>query len=232
MLAEGIDPANGLLIDLDTGSVNFVADSGASQISVSVENADLYGVNIVSAGGMCRVTTDKNRQTETPPEGGDGPAVTVTVPPVVTGNVDVKLGAGSVALDGLNAARVEVELGVGDVVAGVLTATEVDLETRVGSLEAEAITANKVSLESGVGDIGVLRIDGAQEIEAVTGVGSIGLSVAGRSSDYHFEGSAAGTLEYDGVQSTGGRYEQNKGAAKELEAESGQGDILVSFLSE
>lgn len=228
LIHENIDPAAKLEIELAVGTVNFVTDRTAQSVTLTVEDYERYGVGIVNANGICKVTMKDYQYTGQD----EGSIVTVFVPESGISKADVELGVGSVTLDGIAVEQLDVELGTGDVtVVGGLTGSKIDLETGVGKICAGTVRAGKVTLESGTGDVTADRIENAWEIEASAGTGNVDIRVAGRAEDYTFEGEApTGALVYDGV-ALGSPARQGAGAGK-LEAESGGGDVSVFFLSE
>jgi len=143
--------------------------------------------------------------------------VIITVPDgTILDKISVKTGLGDVMLYGVGAAKVSMETGMGDVECyDTRQVKKLDLDTGMGDVTLsldEVGDGMDIDLESGMGNV-----------EAVLGCSE-------RDCEYELE-SGMGNVMVNNV-SRGGKAEHKGNMPYKLDAESGMGDVNVSFTSD
>ncbi len=127
--------------------------------------------------------------------------------------IDLELGAGSAAIEKLQAEEIAIELGAG--------------EMEIGSLHF----TDSADLQVGAGELNVGLCDG-KELSLECGIGSMTVILAGRETDYNYRLECGiGTISLQGQAFSGmGRESSvNNQAVKQVQAECGMGEIVIDF---
>lgn len=195
-------------VDIEAGLANVTIVTGEEYAVALTWNSDNgYSLSGTVRNGVLKVTGSRKSPGSTADYSAD---VTVTVPEGVTlREIDVEVGLGDITLDGVSANDVSCETGLGDVWFWGVTADEASASTGMGDIGWEGALSRETELETGMGDIWVYA--------------------AGSADRWSYElNSGLGQVEVDGV-SMGSSARQRGGAAGELEASSGMGDVTVEF---
>lgn len=124
----------------------------------------------------------------------------------------VKVGAGRLTADRLQAEELKIEVGAGQVYLDSFTAEEFDLECGAGEADVYGETLKKVKIECGVG--------------------TVTYSAAGSQTDYNYEvecGIGSVTVGGDTYSGFGNERKINNGGSRMMEIECGIGRVDVSF---
>ena len=127
-------------------------------------------------------------------------------------NVDMKLGAGQLIVENVNANSVEMEVGAGQIEVNTLQADNCDIEVGLGEVTVTDARVNNVDAEVGMGKIEML--------------------LAGSEEDYDYKVSVAagsvtiGSTEYSGV---GQKKTLNNNADRMVNLDCAMGEIRVGF---
>lgn len=145
--------------------------------------------------------------------GSDSGVIVLHVPEgFVFDNVDMKLGAGQLIVENVNANSVEMEVGAGQIEVNTLQADNCDIEVGLGEVTVTDARVNNVDAEVGMGQIEML--------------------LAGSEEDYDYKVSVAagsvtiGSTEYSGV---GQKKTINNEADRMVNLDCGMGEIQVEF---
>lgn len=124
----------------------------------------------------------------------------------------VKVGAGRLTADSIQAGELKVEVGAGQVYLDSFAAEEFDLECGAGEADVYGEALNKVKIECGVGNVTY--------------------TAAGSQTDYNYEvecGIGSVTVGGDTYRGVGNERKIDNGGSRKMEIECGIGRVDVSF---
>lgn len=134
---------------------------------------------------------------------------------------------------------IDLDFGAADVNIEVLQADEISIDLGAGNLEAGKIVAGRsADLDVGAGEMTISWLEGT-ELDLDCGIGSLEISLQGKESDYSYTlDCGAGTIflgenSYSGL-GRGTRLDNSKeaGATKQVDADCGIGEMIITFEEE
>lgn len=143
----------------------------------------------------------------------------------------VKIGAGAVTLEDLEAEDFRLEGGAGSFKAEGFTARRATVKTGAGLVELDDASVGTLRVETGAGRI-VLRGDISEGADVSTGTGSVEFSLAGSEEDYRFDfarglGSVRiGSGTWDGM---GDGMAGNPDSNRRIKLSTGIGSVRIDF---
>ena len=146
----------------------------------------------------------------------------------VFNDVDIETGAAKMTVDTLSASSVELKLGAGDVRFESLNASsEVDIEGGAGQITIINGTLNDLSLEMGMGELNLTAaVFGNSDLKF--GVGESNVTLIGSKDDYKVDiEKAIGNITVDGKTVTD--FGSGGNAQNHIEIEGGIGTINLKF---
>ncbi|MBO5186296.1 MAG: DUF4097 family beta strand repeat protein [Bacteroides sp.] len=156
-------------------------------------------------------------------------ALTLYVPNgVVFDDVDIETGAAKMTVDTLSASSVELKLGAGDVRFESLNASaEVDIKGGAGQITIVSGTLNDLSLEMGMGELNLTAaVFGDSDLKF--GVGESNVALIGSKDDYKVDiEKGLGSITVDGKTVTD--YGSSGNGQNHIEIEGGIGAINLKF---
>ena len=147
---------------------------------------------------------------------------------VVFNDVDIETGAAKMTVDTLSASSVELKLGAGDVRFESLNASsEVDIKGGTGEITIVSGTLNDLSLEMGLGELNLTAVLlGESDLEF--GVGESNLTLIGNKEDYKIDiEKGLGSITVDGNKVTD--FGSSGNGDNHLEIECGVGTVNLKF---
>lgn len=132
---------------------------------------------------------------------------------------------------GMQFDEASLKIGAGILYADEIQARELDIEVGAGQVSLGSFIANEMSLECGAGEAAV-RGDATHEASIECGVGSVTYTALGYQQDYNYELSCGiGELRIGGDSFSGLGKERkiDNGGSKEMEIECGIGSVYVTF---
>ena len=146
----------------------------------------------------------------------------------VFNDVDIKTGAAKMTVDTLSANSIELKLGAGDVQFESLNASaEVDIEGGAGQITIVSGTLNDLSLEMGMGELNLTAaVLGDSDLKF--GVGESNLTLIGTKDDYNVDvDKGIGNITVDGKTVTA--FGSSGNGQNHIEIEGGIGTINLKF---
>lgn len=157
------------------------------------------------------------------------PVLTLYVPNgTVFNDVDIETGAAKMTVDTLSASSVELKLGAGDVRFESLNASaEVDIKGGAGQITIVSGTLNDLSLEMGMGELNLTAaVFGDSDLKF--GVGESNVTLIGSEDDYKVDiEKGIGSITVDGKTVTD--YGSSGNGQNHIEIEGGVGAINLKF---
>ncbi len=147
---------------------------------------------------------------------------------VVFNDVDIETGAAKMTVDTLSANSIELKLGAGDVRFESLNASsEVDIKGGAGQITIVSGTLNDLSLEMGMGELNLTAaVLGDSNLKF--GVGESNLTLIGSKDDYKVDiEKGLGSITVDGKKVTD--YGSSGNGQNHIEIEGGVGTINLKF---
>lgn len=161
-----------------------------------------------------------------------GPEFTLILPEgVLLDDCIVKIGAGAVTLEDIEAGDFRLEGGAGSFKAEGFTARRATVKTGAGLVELDNASVGTLRVDTGAGRI-VLRGDITEGADVSTGTGSVEFSLAGSEEDYRFDfarglGSVRiGSGTWDGM---GDGVAGNADAERRIKLSTGIGSVRIDF---
>lgn len=161
------------------------------------------------------------------------PKVTVTIPEdFVANKVTIKIGAGDLDMEELEAANCKLEVGAGSIyVQQLKTTEEASLEVGAGEMNISNLETLDTDLNCGMGKIGITgRVYG--NVSAFCGMGEIAMDLAGNEDDYSYNlnvGMGDISLNNDNYSFTAHKTIENDNAIGNFDLECGMGSMDIDI---
>jgi hypothetical protein len=161
------------------------------------------------------------------------PSVTVTIPKdFVAKNVTIKIGAGELNLEELEAANCELKVGAGSIsVQQLKTTEEANLDVGAGDIDISNLETFNADFDCGLGSIDVSgEIFG--DVTADCGMGEIAMDLVGNEEDYNYYinvGMGNVTLNDDEFSFIASRTIRNDNAIGTFDLKCGMGSIDINI---
>ena len=172
-----------LSLELDYGTVLFVVDPNASDITLQFDGfRTRYLTHSSEKAGTTEFSYHVPQYNALPDS--DSALLTVTVPENILHEVDIDLAMGDVDLGTLSLDELDLELAMGDVSADSLTVKEADFDLAMGSCHIDHLSAPEFDAELAMGDCTIGLLSGAQDVNISVTLGKAALTLEGSASDY------------------------------------------------
>ncbi len=172
-----------LSLELDYGTVLFVVDPNASDITLQFDGfRTRYLTHSSEKAGTTEFSYHVPQYNALPDS--DSALLTVTVPENILHEVDIDLAMGNVDLGTLSLDELDLELAMGDVSADSLTVKEADFDLAMGSCHIDHLSAPEFDAELAMGDCTIGLLSGAQDVNISVTLGKAALTLEGSASDY------------------------------------------------
>ena len=172
-----------LSLELDYGTVLFVVDPNASDITLQFDGfRTRYLTHSSEKAGTTEFSYHVPQYNALPDS--DSALLTVTVPENILHEVDIDLAMGNVDLGTLSLDELDLELAMGNVSADSLTVKEADFDLAMGSCHIDHLSAPEFDAELAMGDCTIGLLSGAQDVNISVTLGKAALTLEGSASDY------------------------------------------------
>ena len=208
-----------LSLELDYGTVLFVVDPNASDITLQFDG---FRTRYLTHSSEKAGTTDFSYhipQYSALPDS-DSAVLTITVPENVLHKVDIDLAMGDVDFGTLSLEELDLELAMGDVSADSLTVKDADFDLAMGDCHIDHLTAPEFDAELAMGDCTIGLLSGAQDVSISAVLGKTTLTLEGSASDY--------TLVTNGLMGTS-IQEGKANSSRKVSLSTTTGDFSISY---
>ena len=172
-----------LSLELDYGTVLFVVDPNASDITLQFDGfRTRYLTHSSEKAGTTEFSYHVPQYNALPDS--DSALLTVTVPENILHEVDIDLAMGDVDLGTLSLDELDLELAMGNVSADSLTVKEADFDLAMGGCHIDHLSAPEFDAELAMGDCTIGLLSGAQDVNISVTLGKADLTLEGSASDY------------------------------------------------
>lgn len=207
-------------LDIEISAADFKIES-ADKFSVE---SNLKYLSVSEKNGVLRIV-DKAKSNLT-----DSDAMLIVYVPngTVFNDVDIETGAAKMTVDTLSANAMELKLGAGDVRVECLNASSnADIEGGVGRITIVSGTLNDLTLEMGMGELNLTAaVLGDSDLNF--GVGESNVTLIGSKDDYKVDiEKGIGTITVDGKPVTD--FGSSGNGQNHIEIEGGVGTVNLSF---
>ena len=208
-----------LSLELDYGTVLFVVDPNASDITLQFDGfRTRYLTHSSEKAGTTEFSYHIPKYNALPDS--DSALLTVTVPENILHEVDIDLAMGNVALGTLSLDELDLELAMGDVSADSLTVKEADFDLAMGGCHIDHLSAPEFDAELAMGDCTIGLLSGAQDVNISVTLGKAALTLEGSASDY--------TLVTNGLMGTS-TQDGKANPSRKISLSSTTGNFSVSY---
>ena len=172
-----------LSLELDYGTVLFVVDPNASDITLQFDGfRTRYLTHSSEKAGTTEFSYHVPQYNALPDS--DSALLTVTVPENILHEVDIDLAMGDVDLGTLSLDELDLELAMGNVSANSLTVKDADFDLAMGGCHIDHLSAPEFDAELAMGDCTIGLLSGAQDVNISVTLGKADLTLEGSASDY------------------------------------------------
>ena len=208
-----------LSLELDYGTILFVVDPNASDITLQFDGfRTRYLTHSSEKAGTTEFSYHIPKYNALPDS--DSALLTITVPENILHEVDIDLAMGNVDLGTLSLDELDLELAMGDVSANSLTVKDADFDLAMGDCHIDHLTAPKFDAELAIGDCTIGMLSGAQDVSISVITGDTDLTLEGSASDYLLvTNELKGTSIHDGKANT----------SRKISLDSVTGDLSISY---
>lgn len=208
-----------LSLTLDYGSILFVVDPNASDITLQFDGfRTRYLTHSSEKAGTTEFSYHIPKYNALPDS--DSALLTITVPENILHEVDIDLAMGDVDLGTLSLDELDLELAMGSVSADSLTVKDADFDLAMGGCHIDHLTAPKFDAELAMGDCTIGMLSGAQDVSISVITGDTDLTLEGSASDYLLvTNELKGTSIHDGKANT----------SRKIFLDSVTGDLSISY---
>lgn len=208
-----------LSLELDYGTILFVVDPNASDITLQFDGfRTRYLTHSSEKAGTTEFSYHIPKYNALPDS--DSALLTITVPENILHEVDIDLAMGDVDLGTLSLDELDLELAMGDVIANSLTVKDADFDLAMGDCHIDHLTAPKFDAELAMGDCTIDMLSGAQDVSISAITGDTDLTLEGSASDYYLvTNGLTGTSIHDGKANT----------SRKISLSSTTGDLSISY---
>ena len=189
-----------LSLTLDYGSILFVVDPNASDITLQFDGfRTRYLTHSNKKDGTAEFSYHVPKYYALPDI--DSAVLTITVPENILHEIDI-------------------DLAMGDVIANSLTVKDADFNLAMGDCHIDHLTAPKFDAELAMGDCTIGMLSGAQDVSISVITGDTDLTLEGSASDYLLvTNELKGTSIHDGKANT----------SRKISLDSVTGDLSISY---
>ena len=208
-----------LSLELDYGTILFVVDPNASDITLQFDGfRTRYLTHSSEKAGTTEFSYHIPKYNALPDS--DSALLTITVPENILHEIDIDLAMGDVDLGTLSVEELDLELAMGGVSANSLTVKEADFNLAMGGCHIDHLTAPEFDAELAVGDCTIGMLSGAQDVSISVITGDTDLTLEGSASDYYLvTNELKGTSIHDGKANT----------SRKVSLDSVTGDLSISY---
>ena len=208
-----------LSLELDYGTVLFVVDPNASDITLQFDGfRTRYLTHSNKKDGTAEFSYHVPKYYALPDI--DSAVLTITAPENILHEIDIDLAMGNVDLGTLSVEELDLELSMGDVIANSLTVKDADFNLAMGGCHIDHLTAPEFDAELAVGDCKIGMLSGAQDVSISVITGDTDLTLEGSASDYYLvTNGLTGTSIHDGKANT----------SRKISLSSTTGDLSISY---
>ena len=208
-----------LSLTLDYGSILFVVDPNASDITLQFDGfRTRYLTHSNKKDGTAEFSYHVPKYYALPDI--DSAVLTITAPENILHEIDIDLAMGDVDLGTLSVEELDLELAMGDIIANSLTVKEADFNLAMGDCHIDHLTAPKFDAELAMGDCTIGMLSGAQDVSISVITGDTDLTLEGSASDYLLvTNELKGTSIHDGKANT----------SRKISLDSVTGDLSISY---
>ena len=222
---QAVDPVSAemvhekLSLELDYGTVLFVVDPNASDITLQFDGfRTRYLTHSSEKAGTTEFSYHVPQYNALPDS--DSALLTVTVPENILHEVDIDLAMGDVDLGTLSLDELDLELAMGDVSADSLTVKEADFDLAMGGCHIDHLSAPEFDAELAMGDCTIGLLSGAQDVNISVTLGKAALTLEGSASDY--------TLVTNGLMGTS-TQDGKANPSRKISLSSTTGNFSISY---
>ena len=208
-----------LSLELDYGTVLFVVDPNASDITLQFDGfRTRYLTHSSEKAGTTEFSYHIPKYSALPDS--DSALLTITVPENILHEVDIDLAMGDVDLGTLSLDELDLELAMGSVSADSLTVKDADFDLAMGDCHIDHLTAPEFDAELAMGDCTIGMLSGAQDVSISVITGDTDLTLEGSASDYLLvTNELKGTSIHDGKANT----------SRKISLDSVTGNLSISY---
>lgn len=208
-----------LSLKLDYGSVLFVVDPNASDITLQFDGfRTRYLTHSSEKAGTTEFSYHIPKYNALPDS--DSALLTITVPENILHEVDIDLAMGDVDLGTLSLDELDLELAMGNVSADSLTVKDADFDLAMGGCHIDHLSAPEFDAELAMGDCTIGLLSGAQDVNISVTLGKAALTLEGSASDY--------TLVTNGLMGTS-TQDGKANPSRKISLSSTTGDFSISY---
>ena len=208
-----------LSLELDYGTVLFVVDPNASDITLQFDGfRTRYLTHSSEKAGTTEFSYHVPQYNALPDS--DSALLTITVPENILHEVDIDLAMGDVDLGTLSLDELDLELAMGDVSADSLTVKEADFDLAMGGCHIDHLSAPEFDAELAMGDCTIGMLSGAQDVNISVTLGKAALTLEGSASDY--------TLVTNGLMGTS-TQDGKANPSRKISLSSTTGNFSISY---
>lgn len=208
-----------LSLELDYGTVLFVVDPNASDITLQFDGfRTRYLTHSSEKAGTTEFSYHVPQYNALPDS--DSALLTVTVPENILHEVDIDLAMGNVDLGTLSLDELDLELAMGNVSADSLTVKDADFDLAMGGCHIDHLSAPEFDAELAMGDCTIGLLSGAQDVNISVTLGKADLTLEGSASDY--------TLVTNGLTGTS-TQDGKANPSRKISLSSTTGDFSISY---
>ena len=208
-----------LSLELDYGTVLFVVDPNASDITLQFDGfRTRYLTHSSEKAGTTEFSYHIPKYNALPDS--DSALLTITVPENILHEVDIDLAMGNVDLGTLSLDELDLELAMGGVSADSLTVKEADFDLAMGGCHIDHLSAPEFDAELAMGDCTIGLLSGAQDVNISVTLGKADLTLEGSASDY--------TLVTNGLMGTS-TQDGKANPSRKISLSSTTGNFSVSY---
>ena len=191
-----------LSLELDYGTILFVVDPNASDITLQFDGfRTRYLTHSSKKDGTTEFSYHIPKYYALPDI--DSAVLTITAPENILHEIDIDLALGNVDLGTLSVEELDLELAMGGVSADSLTVKDADFNLAMGDCHIDHLTAPKFDAELAVGDCTIGMLSDAQDVSISVITGDTDLTLEGSASDYYLvTNGLTGTSIHDGKANT------------------------------
>ena len=208
-----------LSLELDYGTVLFVVDPNASDITLQFDGfRTRYLTHSSEKAGTTEFSYHVPQYNALPDS--DSALLTVTVPENILHEVDIDLAMGDVDLGTLSLDELDLELAMGNVSANSLTVKDADFDLAMGGCYIDHLSAPEFDAELAMGDCTIGLLSGAQDVNISVTLGKAALTLEGSASDY--------TLVTNGLMGTS-TQDGKANPSRKISLSSTTGNFSISY---
>ncbi|MEI3249705.1 MAG: DUF4097 family beta strand repeat-containing protein [Faecalibacterium sp.] len=208
-----------LSLELDYGTVLFVVDPNASDITLQFDGfRTRYLTHSSEKAGTTEFSYHIPQYNALPDS--DSALLTITVPENILHEVDIDLAMGDVDLGTLSLDELDLELAMGNVSANSLTVKDADFDLAMGGCHIDHLSAPEFDAELAMGDCTIGLLSGAQDVNISVTLGKAALTLEGSASDY--------TLVTNGLMGTS-TQDGKANPSRKISLSSTTGNFSISY---